>query len=137
MSFREKLAWISLIATAAIYGWYFATELPLQAKGTPDHSLLGATILLLALAQAVPTAALSIHSPKEAKMPLDERERLIALKGNRAGYVVLTSGALACCVAGIHFGVDGAMLGNLILLAMVVSQIAKDAFQIAHHRLGA
>jgi hypothetical protein len=136
MSFREKLAWTSLIATAAIYGWYFATELPLQAKGTADHSLLGVTILLLALAQAIPTVVLAIQSPREAKMPLDEREKLIVLKGNRAGYVVLTSGALVCCVAGTHFGVDGTMLGNLILLAIVVAQIAKDIFQIAHHRFG-
>ena len=136
MSFREKLAWISLVATAAIYGWYFSTALPLQAKGAADPSLLRITILLLAAAQAIPTVLLSLQSPKEAKMPKDEREQLIALKGTRAGYAVLTVGALACCVAGLHFGLDGAMLGNFILMALVASQLAKDIIQIAHYRRG-
>jgi len=137
MSFREKIAWVSLLATASIYGWHFLTAQPFDAAGGAEAAPLLRLAILLGVVQIIPLAGLAALSPHDAKAPPDERDALIALKGSRAGYAVLVAGALAACVAGVHFGVGGAVLANGILLALVVAELAKQAFQILHYRRGA
>ena len=136
MSFREKIAWISLLTTAAVYGWYFAAALPALGDSAQATSRLHVTVLLIAVLQAVPAILISARSPREAQAPQDERERLIALKGSRAGYVVLGIGALVSCVAGLYFGIGGVLLANAILFAFVLSQLAKYGAEILYHRRG-
>ena len=138
MSFREKNAWICLLTMAVVYGWYFCTALPVLAAGgsVPARHISGA-VVILALLQALPLALVALRSPQESKAPADERERLIGLKGNRAGYAVLVGGALLCCVAGVYLGTGGALLANCIFLAVVLSQLAKLLTEIIHYRAGA
>ncbi len=136
MSFREKLAWISLFSTAAVYGWYFAAALPTLGDSAQATARLHVSVLLIAVLQIVLAIVISAHSPKEANAPQDERERLIALKGSRAGYVILETGALASCIAGLYFGIGGVLLANGILFAFVLSQLVKYGAEILHHRRG-
>jgi len=137
MSFREKTAWISLLTTGLIYGWYFLTAHPFDAAGAAEAAPLLRLAILLTIAQIASITVLATLSPRDAKAPLDEREALIALKGSRAAYAVLVAGALGSCVAGLHFGIGGMALANFILLALVAAELAKQAFQILHFRRGA
>lgn len=138
MSFREKIAWISALTTLAIYGWYFQAVLPLLAGNSGETApFLRIAILLLAVSQIVLISITAAIAPSEAKAPLDERDALIALKGNRAGYVVLEVGAVLACIAGLHFGVNGPMLANGILASLVLGQLVKQTTQIVHYRRGA
>lgn len=137
MSFREKTAWVCLITMTVVYGWYFCSVLPpLLAGGAPTLHLT-TPIVVLALLQIVPIAVIAAAAPRDARAPQDERDRLIELKGSRAGYAVLVSGALLACVAAMHFGTGGALLANGIFLAIVAAQLAKYLTQVIHYRRGA
>lgn len=138
MSFREKIAWISALTTLAIYGWYFHAALPLLTTESGSTApLLRIAILGLAVSQIVLIAVAAGIAPRDAKAPLDERDALIAMKGNRTGLIVMEVGAVLACVGGLHLGADSAMLANGILLTLALAQIAKQATQIIHYRRGA
>jgi hypothetical protein len=136
MSFREKVAWICLCAMALVYAGYFAVVMPGLAFGQsqPFIGLLFGAIVALAILQIIPIVIAAALSPQEANAPEDEREKLIELKGSRAGYIVLTIGALFCCSAGIFFGTGPALLANCILMAVVLSELAKLFTQIVQYR---
>jgi hypothetical protein len=141
MAFREKLAWISVVTMTLVYGWYFWTVYPLATagQGSALHyaALLQGTIIAVVVLQIVLTVAVAIFSPREARTPEDEREKLITLKGTRAAYFVLVTGALLVSVYGIFFGTNGTLLGNGALFAVVAANLVKDLTQIVHYRVGA
>jgi hypothetical protein len=141
MAFREKLAWISVMTMALVYGWYFWTAFPLAKAGAGSAfhyaKMLQGTIIAVVVLQVVLTIAVAIFSPREASEPQDERERLITLKGTRTAYFVLVTGTLLVSVSGIFFGTNALLLGNDALLAVVAANLAKDFTQIVHYRLGA
>ena len=84
MSFREKTAWISMLSMLAIYGFYFWSVIHAgpQSGGFHFGGLLE-TIIALVVVQTVLTLAVAIFTPKEAKAPRDEREKLIELRAMR------------------------------------------------------
>ena len=136
MTFREKVTWISLCATALVYAAYFAKVMPGLTLGHSGHfvGLLIAAIVALAILQIIPIVIVAALAPQDASAPKDERETLIELKGSRSGYIVLTLGALFCCVAAIFFGTGPALLANGILLAVVLAELAKLFTQIVFYR---
>ena len=98
MSFREKSAWISMLSMSGIYGFYFWSVVHAGPKAGGFHfgSLLE-TIIALVVFQIVLTIAVAIFTPREAKAPRDERDKLIELRAMRVAYAGLaTSVALAC-----------------------------------------
>jgi hypothetical protein len=129
MSFREKSTWISLLASVAIYGGYFATGGVSSFGG-----LVGATILFV-IAMIVLTVCAAILAPRDASRPADEREKLIALKSARVALVVITTGALAAIWA-MFFGTDRVLVANGLFFALVLGEIAKDTAQIVYFRRG-
>jgi hypothetical protein len=141
MAFREKLAWISVVTMTLVYGWYFWTIYPLAKAGHGDGlhyaALLQGTIIAVVVLQIVLTVAVAVLSPREATRPEDEREKLITLKGTRAAYFALVTGALLVSVYGIFFGTNSVLLGNGALLAVVAANLVKDFTQIIHYRVGA
>jgi hypothetical protein len=137
MSFREKTAWISMLSMLAIYGFYFWSVLHAgpQVSGFHFGGLL-ATIIALVVVQTVLTIGAAVLSPKEAKAPRDEREKLIELRAMRVAYSGLaTSVALAC-----FFGAfDPPILfnTNALLFILVTAEILRSACQIIQYRRGA
>ena len=75
----------------------------------------------------------ALRSPRDARTPEDERERLIGLKADRVAAYVLSLGALAG-IFPIHLGADVRDLAHAVLLAIVVAHLAKYATAIALHR---
>jgi hypothetical protein len=80
MSFREKGAWISLLSMSGIYGAYFWSVIHTgtAAGGFRFGSLLK-TIIAPVFVQVGLTVMAAILTPKDAKAPRDEREKLIEL----------------------------------------------------------
>jgi len=141
MAFREKLAWISVVTMALVYGWYFWTVFPLASAGVGSGlhyaKMLQGTIIAVVLLQVILTIPVAIFSPREAQEPQDEREKLIALKGTRGAYFVLVTGTLLISISGIYFGTNSLMLGHDALFAVIAANLVKDVTQIVHYRLGA
>jgi hypothetical protein len=137
MPFREKSAWISVLSMSGIYGFYFWSVIHAGPQGGHFHfgTLLG-TIIALVVVQIVLTVAVAIFTPKEAKAPRDEREKLIELRAIRVAYAGLaTSVALAC-----FFGAFNPPIifnTNALLFILVTAEILRSACQIVQYRRGA
>jgi hypothetical protein len=138
MPFREKIAWISLLLTVAVYGGYFAClSVP---RGSGDWlsdsfgPLVGATLLFVVL-MIVLTVAVAVLAPKDAAAPLDEREKLIALKAAQFAYFALSAGAFTAIVA-LFAGTDRFFVANFLFFSLIAAEIAKDAAQIVYFRRG-
>jgi len=136
MSFREKSAWISVISMSVIYGFYFWSVL---RSGPHDGGFrfggLLATIIALVVVQVLLTIAAAIFSPREAKAPRDERDKLIELRSMRVAYAGLATGIAFACFFGafnppILFGT------NALLFILVTAEIMRSGCQIIQYRRG-
>ena len=131
MSFREKSAWISMLSMCGIYGFYFWSVFMHRS----NFGLLE-TIVALVVMQVVLTVAVAIFSPKEAKAPRDEREKLIELKSMRVAYAGLaTSVALACFFGAFQPPI--VFNTNALLFILVTAEVLRSGCQIVQYRRGA
>jgi hypothetical protein len=137
MSFREKTAWISLVSMSGIYCFYFWSVIrhhP-QNGGVRFSGLLG-TVIALVVVQTTLTIAVAIFTPKEAKAPRDEREKLIELRATRVAYSGLATGiAFACFFGAFHPPI--VFNTNSLLFILVTAEILRSACQIIQYRRGA
>ena len=136
MSFREKSAWISMLSMLGIYGIYFWSVI--HAGPHPGGFYFGgllATVIGLVIVQVVVTVVVAIFSPRDAKAPLDERDKLIELRAIRVAYAGLaTSVALAC-----FFGAFTPPIvfdANALLFILVAAEIMRSACQVIQYRRG-
>ena len=154
MAFREKTLWVSLLATIAIWGWYFAHFLDALHKGEATLAgsafhLAGAVILLV-IVQVAATVVLAIAAPRAAQAPADARERDFDRSASSVAYVVssvlfvlllLAAPLLAelgpKLLSGDPASAVALLFANAILLVLVLSEVTQTGWQIARHRLGA
>ena len=152
MSFREKLAWISLAVTLLIWGSYFVeVGLDAAAGRLETGALLGlfvGRVVLSVIVEVVLATAAALRAPKDADAPADEREQLIALKATNAAYTVLSLGAVLAAITGALVAVRGAgflpqtaadvafVSANGVLFALVAAEVVRSACQIVGFRRG-
>src|SRR4051812_10012856 len=95
MAFREKMVWGSLAATLVIWGWYFLgfvealNEARFQA-GREVGNFLFAVVALIVV-QIVVAVLLAVASPREARLPADDRERGFDLLAYRPAFITLSA----------------------------------------------
>lgn len=135
MSFREKIAWISLISVSGIYAVYFWSVFHSRGVGLPFFGLLE-TVIALAVVQTVLMTAAAISAPKEAKAPRDERERLIDLRATRFAYAVLAWSVAGACFFG-GFNPPVIFDTNTLLFILVAAEVLRSGCQIIQYRRGA
>ncbi len=137
MPFREKSAWISLLSTSGIYGFYFWSVVHAgRARGGFEFGGLLETIVALVVVQTALTVVAAILAPRDAQAPRDEREKLIDLRATRVAYAGLATGVAVACFFGafdppIVFGT------NSLLLLLVTAEILRSTCQILQYRCGA
>jgi hypothetical protein len=141
MSFREKSAWISLVCLILTFGHFFAYAIfgrvPEEEPFAVLHYFLLSAVAFVVL-QIILQVINAAISPKDAKAPVDERERLILLRAGRNAHVTLIIGVLTVPVSmhlGGHFH-DLHDLGYIAMAALVVSEMVRSASQIIYFRLG-
>ena len=84
-------------------------------------------VVLLGLMVAVEIVAhivLAVQSPKEARTPKDERERIIALKATRLAYFVLLTGGFLS-IGTIHMRANAFVLAHVLLGVIAVAEVAR------------
>lgn len=129
MSFREKSAWISLVLiTAFLLAFAFNV-------GRNFHIQLGILVLFVVL-EIVLHIAIAIQSPRDARAPKDERERLIDMKATHIAFYVLLSGALLSAFSGFHLGLDRYAVSQCVFLMAVIAELVKFASQVFYFRRG-
>ncbi len=140
LSFREKSAWISLVSTVLLFGYYYGVALPTLLRRTDDHTsifshLVGVVILLIII-QVVLHIAVAVSNLKDAQEGADERDRLIQLKATRVSYTVLVLGAWGTIL--IMFKASSPLiLGHLILFFFVLAELAGYTTRLIQYRRGA
>ena len=133
MAFREKHAWLSLLAMVVIYGAYFLSLSRAGAQAGGFHLGLLDAIIAFVVIQVVLTTALALYKPGEAVAPRDEREKLIDLRANRVAYAALATSLACACFFGafdppIRFGT------NALLFILVAAEVLRAACQIVQYR---
>jgi hypothetical protein len=135
LSYREKTLYASLVAELVLY----TTFLVLHGQGSLDQvaGLIGAIIALQIVLQ------LLIAAMTRNRMT-DERDRLIELRGYRAGYLTLASlmvvglGLLWFHATMGHLPLHNPWIGmhflNVFFGMLVISDIVKTMAQIVSYR---
>jgi hypothetical protein len=77
-----------------------------------------------------------IRSPRDARTPKDERERLIELKSIAIAWYVYAILSIGGIFVTIHLGANVIGLGFVVLLAFVIAEIVNYAFRIYYYRRG-
>lgn len=138
MSFREKSAWISFVSILLVFSIYFARVVRVLIAGEDRDPLFHLFIVLvlgLVVLEVVLHIAIAIQSPREARTPKDERERLIDLKATRIAFPVLLVGALSAILP-VHLGGTRGQMADAMLFAVVLAELVKFGAQIVYHRRG-
>ena len=137
MPYREKFAWLSLIAMAVTFGPYF-TMVALAPPGDelPNLRQLG----LYAVAAIVQMIILGVgylylrrSSPEDARMKPDERDRVIASRSVTIGYYILMVGMmLVGCI--MPFLVKGWAIVNPALFTIAFAEFVRHCVVVVCYR---
>jgi hypothetical protein len=137
MSFREKSAWITLIAILVVFV-LFALHAPnLSDPGLWEVHILLACIVAFMVIELVAYIVLRLRYSEDARTPKDERERLIDLKAIRLAARVYVIGSFLAVFFGLHLAHDGRAIGSLVLLAFVIAEVVNYGARIYYYRRGA
>jgi hypothetical protein len=136
LSFREKSAWISFLSILGVFIPFFWTSYQ-RLNGAVDGRTAVSTafglLVLFVVLEIVLHVALALWSPREARTPKDERERLIELRATFIAFHVLVVGALAG-VATLHLTRSAWIIQQVVLLAIVVAELVKFGAEIVLFR---
>src|SRR5256885_13517885 len=137
MSFREKSAWISFVLILIFGGLWLRNVVRVEFYGLRQDPVRFVFLMLAALiaAEIGLHIAIAIQSPRDARTPKDERERLIDLKASRVAFYVLMIGAFTSIGFGLHFpGASRFTMGALLMGAIIAALLARFGTQIALYR---
>ncbi len=132
MAFREKTSWISLVTITGIYAWYFWSLHSGPGRAGFHFGGLLETVIALAVVQTVLTVAVAVFSPREARAPRDERERLIDLRATQFAYAVL-AGSVACACFFGGFEPPIVFNANTLLFILVVAEVLRSGCQVVQY----
>ncbi len=141
MSLREKLAWVSLLATLLIWGSFAAKVLGIGFAPGGAPSLLGLTlrtIVIAAVVEAVLYGVLAASAPAEIALR-DERE--LGIRARAVGHAFFAVNVALFGIAWLPFTLplDQAALamGCAALFAMAIGEAVLALSQIIAFRIGA
>jgi hypothetical protein len=138
MPYREKTAWLMLLAMFATFGPYFtlvaAHALPVEPM--PDLGqlrLFGLTVVAELLILGVGHLYLRRRFAQEAAMSLDERDQAIMRRSMSLAYYVLIAGMiLVGCV--MPFNSGGWSIVNAALFMIVAAEVVHYGMVVFSYR---
>lgn len=147
MSFHEKSNVTMLVAIVLVYGWYFLQMIGI-AQHAPVHEGLVAlgtiapvfavTVVVLVVISIVAHIAIVVYEKRTYGVvddKMDERDRLIELRGESRGGVVVSFGVLIA-MGMLLIGNSAFLIANTLLAFLVVSEIVKGVSKLLDYRRG-
>lgn len=134
MSFQEKSLWLVFVSLVGVFGFYFATVLPVETADVEPHQvvLFAVAVVMLVITQILGHVVIAIVDRRTDR---DERDRLIELKGTRNGAHVLATGV--CFALGAALLTPGNFVFTHVLLGFwVVAQLTEVGSQLIAYRRG-
>ena len=137
MSFKEKIAWISVVTTILVWGTYFGFVIGTGARWPGPVYIAGFTgaVVIQTILVVVASIVTAVMAPKEAGAASDERDKAIARRAYAFAYPVLLT-LIVCVAASMHFGATPLDMTYGIMGAIVIAEIVHYAAQIAGYRRG-
>ena len=143
MSFHEKSNAAMLVITAGVYGWYFinvasqviGADIPPEAALAATNATMILTVVIIVLASIVAHIAIAIAKPSEADDTRDERDKLIEMRGDQRGGLVLSIFALGAMALAM-IGKPTFLIANAILAGLVMGEIVKGVSKLIDYRRG-
>jgi hypothetical protein len=137
MAYREKTAWLTLVAMIVAYTIYFSIIL---SRTTPPGLMdivwtFGAVAGTQGIVVLIVSIVLAIRQSGEARIPADERDRAIARRGASAGYYVLMIGMILTAVV-MPFTDPAPKIVNTALLALVIAEAVRLIMIVTSYRRG-
>ena len=138
MSYREKLAWLSLASFLISYGPYFVVTglgvMPVEAlPGLRQLGLFATTTVAQMLILGLGYLYLRRSMADEARSPADERDRSISYRARNVSYYVLISGMiLVGCI--LPFTSAGWTIVNAALLMIVSAELVGYSLIVISYR---
>lgn len=142
MPYREKVAWLSILAIVVAFAPYFtlaAIEGPPAPDTLPNFDLLWrytVTAMVQLTILGIGHLLLRARSPEEAREPKDERDRDIERRSMVLAYYVLMFGAVAAGMV-LPFVESGWSIVNATLLVVVGSEVVHYAAIVRGYRKSA
>jgi hypothetical protein len=138
MSFREKSDWLSFgsLCLLALYFFEIARGLLGGGRGGGPYyyfTLFWVLVGALVVIQVVTHTVLAMRSPRDAKMPADERERLIHLRATRPAYFVLLVGAFLT-IGTMHMGFSVWQFAHCILFVIWIAELLRYGMRLFYYR---
>jgi archaellum biogenesis protein FlaJ (TadC family) len=136
MSFREKSTWISFLLLLLIAVPFFYQFVRIESGVSSSQASFHLFLLLVivfVVGEVVLHAFIVMQSPRDARAPKDERERLIDLKAMRVAFFVLMTAAILVIVL-VHFPVDRFAIIQALLLAVVVAELTMLGARLVYYR---
>jgi archaellum biogenesis protein FlaJ (TadC family) len=136
MSFREKSTWISFLLLLLIAVPFFYQFVRIESGDSSSQASFHLFLLLVivfVVGEVVLHAIIVMQSPRDARAPKDERERLIDLKAMRVAFFVLMTAAILVIVL-VHFPVDRFAIIQALLLAVVVAELTMLGARLVYYR---
>lgn len=137
MSFREKMAWIMLVALI-VFGAIYFVPIALSFGTTgflrPVSTAVG-TLAVIALIVVATSGAIvaALSNVTEANMPVDEREAKIIARSENYGGAVLGACTVAIVIAA-HVTVDLGWIVPALIASLTLSHLVTNFAQIALFR---
>ncbi len=134
MPYREKIAWLSLIAMAVTFGPYFVVVGTAEPMGMlPYLRLFGIAALAQMLILGFGHLYFRWMSPEEARLPMDERDRAIMFRSiTNAYYVLIVGMILVGCV--MPFNSSGWSIINAAIFMIVAAEVVHYGLVVVCYR---
>lgn len=138
MSFREKSDWLSFLSLWS-FGIYFG-EIALRVLGVtgpvvPYHYFIFFWVMVAALVviRVVTLVILALREPKDAKSPVDERERLIHLRATQPAYFLLLVGTFLT-IGTLHMGFNTWQFAHCTLFVIWIAELTRYGLRLYYYR---
>jgi hypothetical protein len=138
MPYREKTAWLSLLAMFVTFGPYFTVIATRALPSEPmpnlrQLDLLAVTTIVQVLILGLGHLYLWRASAQEARMPLDERDQAIKRRSVSSAYYVLIAGMiLVGCV--MPFNSSGWTIINAALFMIIAAEVVHYGVVVFSYR---
>ncbi|APV48838.1 hypothetical protein BWI17_03585 [Betaproteobacteria bacterium GR16-43] len=135
-SFEEKSVWIQLVSLVAVLGSYFAIAGLMLSKGVTVIvayvPLFFVAVVLLVVVLVAGHVVAALASKPEGR---DERDRLIGWRAESNSAWILAVGVCAA-ITGLVASIENVYIAHLLVLSMLLSEVAKNVFQLVYYRRG-
>jgi len=140
VTFKEKSTWVSLVIMLFVYYGYFSRVLDgflnnSLNKGENVGLFIGAVVVLV-IFQVVFQIIAALSNVKDADQPTDERDRLFAVKAGNASGWVLSGCVLTIALLIFVEDLNSIWAANLLVLALVISQVVCYIVTLFYYRRG-